>query len=356
MAKYVFDNDVRLLFGGLDEIRIRAGLWNYNEAVIDISPYQQSVKQATIDMLNAMKDKGYDPDNINSLDISDEDKKQLFDLMNGLLSAGMIYSEENSNLKDRVTTSILGQMRDSLTNEDYKESNVLFVSDCDFAIESAKRLAKEMDLALDFKGLEYIREVNKFDLVTKYDAYDTEIGLVEIGKTLENYDSVVISMKHTNMNFLRNMNRVALEYKKTLTIGFIDGPFVTVFSINPPKTGCVECFEARILARLEDHVLYNKYVKQDISVSAKIDPAKTILSSILTDLLISEAYLMKNYSLTKFEGRVLSIFVPSLEIQTQDLLRVPYCPACGNISKAKFEETNVQSRVMINNLLKGLDE
>ncbi|WDV46631.1 streptolysin associated protein SagC [Clostridiaceae bacterium M8S5] len=354
MAKYVFENDIRLLHGGLDEVRIRSGLWNYNEAVIDLSPYDDNMKKAAVSMLNALKNNGFDPAEIEQMDIQNENKQQLMDLLNGLFGAGMIYSNQNSNLKDRITNSLLGQMKESLVKDDLKESSVLFVSDCDFSIDMSKKICKQMELDIEYEGIEFIREISKHDLTTKFDAYEVETSLSVIGKKLEKFDSIVISLKHTNMNFLRNINRIALEYNKVLTIGFIDGPFITVFSINPPKTGCVECFETRILSRLEDHILYEKYVKQDINISSEIDPAKIILSSMLTNLLITEAYLLKNYSMTKFEGRVLSVFIPSLEIQVQDLLRVPYCNACGNISKAKFEETNIQSRVMMNDLLKDL--
>lgn len=354
MAKYKFDNDIRLFFNGNNEIRIRAGLWNYNEAIIDLSPYKDNVKDVVINILKELNENEFDPNSIATYQIPDSDKEEINQLVNGLYQAGMIYSSENLNIKERVTSSILGQMKDSLVESDLKDSKVLFVCDSKYCLKLAQDLCKEIRLDIDFEGIEYITNVTKYDLTTKYDAYETEKALTKLGSFVKNYDSIVISLKHININFLRNMNRLALEYEKTLSAGFIDGPFITALSTNPQKTGCFECFETRILARLEDHVLYERYVKEDKTREGDIDPSKSIISSILTNLLVSEAFLLKNYSLTKFEGRVLSIFVPSLEIQVQDILRVPYCPACGNISRAKFEEINIESRVMVNDILKDL--
>lgn len=352
--KYKIDSDVRVIDNGANELRIRSGLWNYNEAVIDLAPYEEKTREATRELVQQLQGDGFAYDDIDSFNIKDEDKMELKGLLEGLLGAGMIYSREGGNLNDRITDAILGKIKESLVKEDFKSQEVLFISDCDFSIHQAKELCQEMKLQLGYEGIDFINKVAGYDVTTNFDALATEKGLSAIHEMIKGYDAMVISLKHTNMKFIRNMNRVALEYGKTMTVGMLDGPFVTVFSTRPPETGCAECFETRILARLEDHRLYDKYVQTDKSLDMKLNPSKVVLSSMLTSLLISEAFLLHTYSMTKFEGRVLSIFLPSLEIQTQDLLRVPYCPACGHVSRAQFEEMNIQSRVIVDDLLKEL--
>lgn len=352
MKKYRIDSDVRVLFNGANEIRIRSGLWNYNEAILDLSPYSEAMQNATKELIDSLRGDGFSYEDIDKFSIEDQDKQQLKELLDGLAGAGMIYGSENDNLNASITDILLGKIKESLVPEDFKSSEVLFISDCEFSIKTAKELCEQMKLTLAYEDLDFINKIASYDLTTNYDALKTEKGLAEISRMVKDYDAFVISLKHTNMKFLRNLNRVAIELKKTMTVGMLDGPFITVFSTRPPSTGCTECFENRILARLEDHRLYEMYVSEDKLEDQKINPAKVLLSNMLTSLLLSEAYLIHTYSMTKFEGRVLSIFVPTLEIQTQDLLRVPYCPACGNVSKAQFEEMNVQSRVIVDELLR----
>ena len=354
MRKFKLVSDVRLLFNGSDEIRIRSGLWNYNEAIIDLAPLKQGCKQAVKQMLQGLQGSGFAEEDIKGLAVTKEDQQQLQDLLLGLLNAGMIYSSDDKNLRDRVTDVILGKIKDSLVQSDLKHSRVLFVSDCSYNSNLAKELAKQLNFNMNYADVTFVQKVAKHDLTTHFDALKTERSLSAIYELVKEYDAFVISLKHTNMLFLRNMNRVCLEYNKKMTVGMLDGPFVTAFSINPPHTGCAECFENRILARLEDHALYERYVQNDLVREDSFDAAKVVLSSILTNVLVSEAFLIANYSLTKFEGRVLSIFYPTLEIQTQELLRVPFCPACGKVSKANFEELNIQSRVIVDDLLKTM--
>lgn len=157
------------------------------------------------------------------------------------------------------------------------------------------------------------------------------------------------------MNLFRNINRVSIELKKPIIMSFIDGPFITTLSTLPPKTGCLECFEQRILSRLEDHVLYHKFIESDFKPSDECHKSIIPLLNIMTNMVISEGFLINNFNTCKIEGRVLSIFVPTLEIQSQDLLRVPFCQACGNISKAKLKEINISTRNIVDGILEDIN-
>lgn len=350
MRKFYMDSNVRTLLGGANEIRIRSGLFNYNEATLDLTPYSDDMKEATKQLVKTLKKEGFAMEDIDHFSITEEDKQTLRELMGGLLEANMIF-EKDGDMQAAVTDTVLGSIKDALVPEDLKNSNVLFISDCDYCIKMAKELSEQIKLDINYAGRELIEKIVTLDLTTNIDALKTEKALAKLDDMLGEYDAYVISLKHIHMKFIRNLNRYVLDKQKTMTVGMIDGPFVTVFSISPPSTGCAECFEKRILARLEDHQLYERYVDTDDFGNTENNPANLLLASMLTNLVISEAFLIKHYSMTKFEGRVLSVFIPTLEIQTQDLLRIPHCPACGYVSKAQFEEINLESRVMVDQLL-----
>ena len=58
--------------------------------------------------------------------------------------------------------------------------------------------------------------------------------------------------REASLVFLRNLNRVLVQTSQVLSLSLLDGPFTTVFTIKPPETGCFECFEQRLLARMEE--------------------------------------------------------------------------------------------------------
>lgn len=70
---------------------------------------------------------------------------------------------------------------------------------------------------------------------------------------------------------------------------------------------------------------------------------------------LQEAFLIEGIHKAKLAGRVLNIFVPMLEIQVQDLLRVPYCSACGHIAKAEYEEMYTSSSKIVEKLLSTVE-
>lgn len=354
---YRLDEDLRILYNNSNEIRLRLGMWNYNEAILDISSFSDEFKESIKISFSKMKsDKGLEVLEIENYNIKEEEKENLKQLLSELEQAGMIYDKKHLDIKEKINNVLLGNLTEAFIEEDRKDRRVLFVTDCDYSMETAKNICKEMQVELEFKGNDFISKVAKMDAVTNLDALTTEKSIQGISEEIKDYDAIAISLKHINMAFLRNINRAAIELKKPVTLGMIDGPFITVLSIKPPVTGCLECFENRILARLEDHVLYQKYVQNDFTSKGKINPSKILLSNMVTNLVLSEAVLLKNLGATKFEGRVLSVFIPTLEVQVQDLLRVPYCPACGSVAKAKFEEMNVKSRVIVDKILKTIDK
>jgi thiazole/oxazole-forming peptide maturase SagC family component len=115
-------------------------------------------------------------------------------------------------------------------------------------------------------------------------------------------------------------------------------------------TGCFECFEQRMLARLEDTQVYHQFV-QATGGAAATGPWLSPQMHVLTSLVLSEGFLWSTMGLMRLAGRAVSIYLPLLEIQVQDLLRVPYCPGCGFISKAHMDELYTSSKRIIADMM-----
>jgi thiazole/oxazole-forming peptide maturase SagC family component len=75
------------------------------------------------------------------------------------------------------------------------------------------------------------------------------------------------------------------------------------------------------------------------------------LMSWLTVLAVTEGYLHASVGTSRLSGRVLGIHVPTLEIQAQDLLRMPSCPACGRVARERTREINFNSRAAVDRVI-----
>ncbi|EKS4343685.1 streptolysin associated protein SagC [Clostridium sporogenes] len=353
---YKLSNNLRIYDNGENEIRFRSGLWNYNEAVLDLSSETPNFIKAFRIIINDLKNnKAFSMKYLDEHNLNDQEKNNLINVISSLSEAGMLCSENEKDNEFEMSKVLLGDFRYNLNKKEGEPQKVLFISDNDYAKETAKSLSDGMNMKLDLCSKETIDNIISMDLTSNLDALEKKSNTENLKNKLKNYSSILICMGHINMNLFRNINRVSIELKKPIIMSFIDGPFITILSTLPPKTGCLECFEQRILSRLEDHVLYHKFIESDFKTIE--EPHKSIipLLNIMTNMLISEGFLINNFNTCKIEGRVLSIFVPTLEIQTQDLLRVPFCPACGNISKAKLSEINISTRNIVDEILEDIN-
>ena len=107
-----------------------------------------------------------------------------------------------------------------------------------------------------------------------------------------------------------------------------------------------------LISRLEDHVQYARFIEEtrtDVE-TFKTDRPNQILMDLLANLSFAEGFMYSVVGSSRFSGRLLSIYLPTLEIQMQNLLRVPFCEACGTVSRAKFKELNISSRRIIDDL------
>lgn len=355
--RFTINENLRIFDNGSDEIRLRIGIWNYNEAVLDLNGQTEGFKICIRDIFMKMQlGNSIIKDDIEDYDISKDDKNNIKSLLDGLTSAGMVCTEEERRTSTQVVQSLLGDYKYYVrpdNNKAFIEPNrkVIFISDSEYCKKTAVHLSEAMELKLDLISDELYNEIAISDLTTKIDAFKTISIIDKLKRDLESYSTILVCMHRAKISLLRNINRIALALEKSVVVSFIDGPFITAFTINPSKTGCIECFEQRALSRMEDHVSYDKFVNTKIAEVKEENKGIIPVLNMLTNIVISEGYLINNLGASKFEGRVLSVYVPSLEIQVDDILRVPFCPACGKVAKADFAEMNISSRRIVDDIV-----
>jgi thiazole/oxazole-forming peptide maturase SagC family component len=235
---------------------------------------------------------------------------------------------------------------------------IVLLTDSAYGRQCARQLANDLGLPLEIVSEDVQKSLRSIDLTSRLDA-------VAQGRLIERFKpyfaqcaAVLGSFVDPDIPLLRNLNRLLVELEKPLVLGLIDGPFLTVISTKPPQTGCFECFEHRILARLEDSQAYEAYVSAQRGAEGSGDATShsdALTAHLLTTAVLAEGVLYATLGMSRLAGRCASIYRPLLEVQMQDLLRVPYCPACGNISRLKMRELYVSSRAIVKHLLSGVE-
>jgi thiazole/oxazole-forming peptide maturase SagC family component len=348
---YALNEGVRVFRSG-DEIRFRKGVWNFNEAVVRLigqpepvtryfgAVYEALAAGGEADAAALGRDQGASP----------EELAGYVELLENLKRQQFLHSADQRDVT-RVVSALLGGNLSGFEQYVGTPRSVLFLADGAAARNAAKSLAAEIGLPLDFLDEATVRELALADLTTRTDAVQYMETLGRFEKLFAPYACVLGCVAAPNLSLLRNLNRVLIQAEKPLILGLIDGPFLCVLSTLATQSGCFECFEQRLLARLEDTVVYHQFVQATAGGAPGGGPWMAPAAHMLTAAVLSEGYLYATLSMLRLAGRIINVYLPLLEIQVQDLLRVPYCPACGFLSKAEMNEMYTSTQRLVSEML-----
>src|SRR5690606_25529144 len=130
----------------------------------------------------------------------------------------------------------------------------------------------------------------------------------------------------------------------------------SVLAAHPTQTGCFECYEQRMLARQQDTLVYHEFVRSTARSNGRGGgPESAPALHLLASAALPEAFLHASACMSRLAGRVINMYLPLLEIQVQDLLRVPYCPACGFVAKSQMNELYTSSKRLVDEMLKRVE-
>ena len=354
---YALKDGVRVLDNGADEIRLRKGIWNYEEAELDMQGFSDDFKKSFRTVMDALCEKeGFSSEDVSKFKLSADEEGTVYQVLNQLEAGNYLTDKESRDLNRDISYAILGYAMDGSNGEVLENAGgkILVVSDCDYAKETAVSMAKVMKITADVASDDLYERLSKADLTTKTDGLHTAENMAAFAKELGEYSVFMACFKNIPSKLMHNLNRIALECKIPVVVSFIDGPMVSILSYKPYDVGCYECFENRSLARIQDHVLYHKFEMNARAREGEDNAGIIPVMNILANIAISESYLYLFYGSSRFEGRLLTIFVPTLEIQVQDVLRVPFCPACGMVAMEQLKEKNISTRALVDSFVNNI--
>lgn len=344
--------NVTIYYNGSSEIRLRKGVWNFEEVAIHLDTVSANVAAAIKEIMSCIDvNQDYSLEKINATyELSVDEFMNLSSMLEELCSQYYLCDNETNQtdliLKDIIGGSISKRFGFYKSNS---FSPILLICDNKIVSESIVHQGEYLSMPVKIVSPTLIEKLMSFDL-TNIDPLATKAALSEIVSELDIYPTFLIVLEKPNMKLIRAFNRALKEMNKSATLVMLDGPFITLTTVKPPETGCLECFENRVLARMEEMSIYQDFVAQSKFEKKDFTYLTPILNTFAM-LGLQEMLLVLATGKAKFIGRVMSIYLPLFEIQIQDLLRIPVCPACGSFSCAEFEEMYTSTQNIVEKLV-----
>ena len=263
---YVFRDSVRVFANGADEIRLRMGVFNYEEVELDMSTLSKPLADFLRTMVQLLESaEGYDEDLLKQQLLEPFEKEIAQSMLGELQVTNYVVSQQERTIGKELTMALLGYLEqdDIGSDEDANKKKILFFADDNYAISTATSLSADMEMPITVMDNELMQEVRRADLTSNMDGLGTVKAMSQLAEKFKPYDAIIGCMRNLSVIMMRNINRISVELEIPVVLSFIDGPVICVLATNPYTTGCLECFELRALARLEDHVQYHNFVKAD---------------------------------------------------------------------------------------------
>ena len=159
----------------------------------------------------------------------------------------------------------------------------------------------------------------------------------------------VFGVSSVNPLEARALNRISLRYRIPWMHAAVDGPCLLVGpTFIPFRSACFECLETRFLMNMREGASYQRY-KYELAagrVSGAALPLDALFGALLSSL---AAYETANFMLTGTNftaGKMLSLYLPTMEFAFHDVMRMPGCPACGPEPARDDEELYFDMRAL----------
>jgi len=152
-------------------------------------------------------------------------------------------------------------------------------------------------------------------------------------------DYVVVATDVPNPPLYKQINDVALQGGVIWTIASLDGAVGLIGpTFIPYKTCCYVCYEIRLESNMFYFTAYQHYKKAATEISLKYKQAYVGLPSLADIIAGFLTYDCVRIIATGFgfsPGKITRVDFQSGIIETNDVLKLPRCPACGKTARGK---------------------
>jgi thiazole/oxazole-forming peptide maturase SagC family component len=348
-----------VIFGDENEIHLRKGIWNAREITITLRDEDNQTRKALFkmaEMLNKNK-----PFNLAELGSESGVSSQkvtslLLPLQEEMLRDNFILKEKEKE-GTKILSTILGFYSQEFSPP--QKCKMLFISDSKQTEEWVKEKGLPEGWKIDSISESLFESLSRDENIRGSDPVKKAKSLEKYSFVFGQYNWIGGCFLAPPLNFLRNLNEVMLKLKLPFTLGFVDGPFLTLASFSPHETGCFACMEERNLGRLKSLKVYKDFQREyekTLLGRYKESLGGNLLIDLIRSLVILEGISLATLGKSRFMGRILNIYLPTFEIQIGNMLRVPYCPSCGYVSRAKQKELYTDLGKLIEEVSRDFEE
>lgn len=335
MSKYRLSFDCKFFFDD-ENVYFRKGIWNTIDGMIPFANIQH--KALFFNFLQTVKDENEEEQNKCISRMSDNDKKIVSDL---LMNCFILDDDKESLEICRV-----------LTGQDFnlKNKSVKFqvITDMDLIKKQLDDIKETYGFSYSLIPDEIITELKGTNYFSRTDEIIYEKRKLHIQSSVEAKTPILFLTQNLNLNLIRNLNKILED--TPIFIGFIDGPFMIFLSIIPKQTACWDCFEQRMLSFVKDNSFYDRFC--DISSNNASSRIYNLHFTSLLHMGLQEVFSWNLLNMSKFMGRCMFTYLPTMEIHFENVNRISSCKTCGYLAEIENNENNANLDRLIDEYIK----
>ncbi len=144
---------------------------------------------------------------------------------------------------------------------------------------------------------------------------------------------IVLALSQNDPILSMRINQIAHHLGISWIHGVIDGPFLFIGPTFFPNKGCCyQCFEQRVAMNLREYASYQRYKETMMQRASSVSDAEASypLMHLLSSHLAMEIICYQRSKSCFTQSKVLSIYLPTMEICFNEVLRLSGCAVCGS--------------------------
>ena len=283
---------------------------------------------------------------------------ELEKLVDILLEKGVL-EDRSSNLLDYYIESqlVVNNINNSLSKK-YEKNEIVIFSNGKLSQKIIHSLAELEVLNRDI----VVQVINTDDklysiIFDKENLFhqDSELFYKSM-ESFENLKNKFVIFIQNNIDLLatEKLSYIANEIGCSYMMLSIDGPMLLIGpTVIPKRTACYKCFEKRIMMNLSRLDVYKNYknaliANQVYEVNSFIEPvAANILISHGISEILNFIFTGSNFTLNK----VLTIYLPTMELSFREILRLPNCEVCAPNNITSDSELHFELKKLIKEII-----
>ncbi|MFC7081170.1 TOMM precursor leader peptide-binding protein [Halorussus caseinilyticus] len=280
-------------------------------------------------------------------EFEEDQRGEVAKILEGLYDQDILHDrEEHADDESWPHLSLKYTFHDQ--NRDRLESKSLLVVDC-------SGMGRQVAGDLLEMGLGEVRFHEPFDTdidtrrLEEYDGFSRTDA--EIESVIEDVDFAVYTADDPHPSLLDAVNRAAYETDTPWIPAQIHGFDAMIGpAVYPDETACYECFTERTLSNIqniEGYQAYRRGIDQNESLSTMTLPS---VERMVAGYLALDLTHLLAYGTGYTAGRVFTINTLELEMESNDVLKMPRCDVCG-----KSRGTDYQRYVTMDDVVEASD-